>query len=73
MVPKSQVATACFSTSPPDLSSSKLSSIFYEGHKIIFLAYISHFGEIKVGLCNHHAVCVCEFPPSTFECLNQSL
>jgi hypothetical protein len=44
MVPKFQVATACFSCSPPDLNSSKLRSIAVKITKII---YVNTNFEIK--------------------------
>jgi hypothetical protein len=34
----------------------------------VFFAYFP-----KVGLCNPYPVCESVYPPSTFECLNQSL
>jgi hypothetical protein len=37
---------------------------------LIRLFYL--FWEIKVGLCDLHAVCVCEFPLLTYEYQNQS-
>jgi hypothetical protein len=39
----------------------------------IIISQLSLFWEIKGGLCNHHAVCVCVSLPSTFEWMNQSL
>jgi hypothetical protein len=39
----------------------------------LILAYFAYLKKIKVGLCDLHAVCVCESPPLTFECLNESL
>jgi hypothetical protein len=44
MVPKFQVATACFSCSPPDLNSSKLRSLAVKITKII---YVNTNFEIK--------------------------
>jgi hypothetical protein len=35
-----------------------------------FLAYFPCFEKIKVGLYDHHAVCLCN-PQLTFQCLNQ--
>jgi hypothetical protein len=38
------------------------------------LAYFPYFKEMEVRLYEHHAVCVTVYPPpSTFECLTQSL
>jgi hypothetical protein len=37
-----------------------------------FLAYFPYFEKVKVGLCDHHALCVPPPPQSTFEWLNQS-
>jgi hypothetical protein len=37
------------------------------------LAYFPYFEKIKVGLSDHHAVCVCIPPQLTFDFLNQSL
>jgi hypothetical protein len=33
---------------------------------IVFLAYFPYFEKIKLGLCDHHAVCVSVYPPINF-------
>jgi hypothetical protein len=39
-----------------------------------FLTYVPSLKKLKIGFCDHHAVCASMYPPlSTFECLNQSL
>jgi hypothetical protein len=52
MVPKLQVANACFSCSPPDLNSSKLSSLAVEASKIIIIIAFQNctHSEIKIPL-----------------------
>jgi hypothetical protein len=46
VVPKFEVATACFSCSPPDLNSPKLSPITVKTTKIMFLNYNNNL-ELK--------------------------
>jgi hypothetical protein len=53
MVPKFQVATACFSCSPPDLNLSKLSSLAGKATKFFFFKIILNLKSKFRGPLSH--------------------